>query len=61
MADKLADGRLREILAEHVANKTTGDAICRQLFADFGIEVTRQTISNWVNRLGLDPVEAASA
>lgn len=61
MADRLADGQLEATLRGYIAEGKSQDAICRQLFADFGIEVTRQTIANWVKTLGIEkpePVEA---
>lgn len=47
MADRLADGKLAEIIARGRAEGLSFDDIARRLYADFGIEVTRQTVANW--------------
>lgn len=47
MADRLAGGRLIEIIATSRADGLSFDDISRRLFAEFGIEVTRQTLANW--------------
>lgn len=47
MADKMAGGRLAEIIANGRAEGLSFDDIARRLYADFGIEVTRQTVANW--------------
>lgn len=48
MADRLAGGRLRQILEDHAAAGLSLQQISLRLFADYGIEVTRQTVSNWL-------------
>lgn len=60
MADRLADGRLAEIIAEQRAAGTSFEAIARQLHADHGIEVSGTTVANWSRALDLEPAEAAS-
>lgn len=57
MADRLADGQLADIIAEGRASGLSYDEIGRRLYADFGIEVTRQTLANWDSP---EPTEAAS-
>lgn len=47
MADRLADGKLAEIITTYRLEGLSFDDIARRLFADHGIEVTRQTIANW--------------
>lgn len=47
MADRLAGGKLALIIAAYKAEGLSLDAIARRLYADFGIEVTRQTVANW--------------
>jgi intein-encoded DNA endonuclease-like protein len=58
MADRLAGGELARLLRELRASDASYEAIARQLYSDYGIEVTRQTVANWVNELDID--EAAS-
>jgi hypothetical protein len=53
MADRLTDGRLAEIVARERDSGRSFDAIVRHLYADFGIEVTRQTLSDWAGQLGI--------
>ena len=61
MADRLAGGRLAGILAERRADGQSFDQIARELYAEHGIEVTRQTVANWIDALALvEPTEAAS-
>lgn len=57
MADRLAGGKLAERLLELEDAGNSYDHIGRVLFADYGIEVTRQTVGNWVARVR----EASSA
>lgn len=59
MADRLAGGRLAEIIAERRAEGKSFDHITRELFAEHGIEVTRQTLANWADALD-EPDKAAS-
>jgi intein-encoded DNA endonuclease-like protein len=53
MADRLAGGQLEEALLSMRSAGLSYDEISRRLFADHGIEVTRQTIANWLT--SLDP------
>ncbi len=51
MADKLAGGNLARLIRD---GRDAGDslaAIARRLFADHGIEVTDQTVNNWLTVL----------
>lgn len=52
MADRLADGKLGDILTAGRMDGLSYDDIARRLFADHGIEVTRQTIANWCDMTG---------
>ena len=52
MADKLANGKLGEILTAGRMGGQSYDDIARRLYADHGIEVTRQTIANWCEMTG---------
>jgi hypothetical protein len=54
MADRLTNGRLVEIVAGERQRGQSYDAIVRRLYADYGIEVTRQTLSDWASGLGID-------
>lgn len=58
MADRLAGGRLTEILSERRAQNQSLEQIVRELYAEYGIEVTRQTLASWVSQI--DTSEAAS-
>ena len=55
MANRLVDGSLEAILTERRrVRKQSLDQIARELYAEHGIEVTRQTVAKWVEALGLD-------
>lgn len=58
MADTLAGGNLEKRIAELRAEDASPEAIARQLYADFGVDVTRQTIYNWLSKL--DETEPAA-
>lgn len=48
MADKLANGSLADIIvARRIHGKEPLERIARDLYADYGIEVTRQTLAKW--------------
>ena len=55
MADRLTGGRLDAIIAEGRAAGRSYEDIARRLYADHGVEVTRQTLANWA-----EPAKAAS-
>lgn len=47
MADRMAGGRLAEVIDEmHVEGRSYED-IARRLYADYGIEISRQTVARW--------------
>lgn len=48
MADRLTDGKLAELLRVYRGAGDSFQTIARRLFADHGIEVTDQTINNWL-------------
>ena len=48
MADRLADGNLANILREARANGDSLNTISRQLFADYGVTISVQTVANWL-------------
>jgi len=60
MADRLAGGSLVDRLREMRAEDLSYDEIGRRLFAAYGIEVTRQTLSNWCEQLGITEAVQAS-
>lgn len=60
MADRLAGGNLASDLLNHRASGLSLDATARQLYADHGIEVTRQTVANWLEIAEHEIAEAAS-
>lgn len=47
MADRLCDGNLAKIILDYRRAGKSYEQISRQLYADFGIEVTRQTCAAW--------------
>lgn len=47
MADRLADGDLVAILQKMKAAGDSNGTIAKRLYADHGIDVTAQTVSNW--------------
>ena len=53
MANRLADGNLPRLLAEHRAEGTSWDDITRQLHTTYGIEVTAETLRRWAEQLGI--------
>lgn len=59
MADRLAKGRLAEILAEFKANGASYSYVVRELYARHGIEVTAPTVGVWYSRLD-EPSEASA-
>lgn len=62
MADRLAGGDLPAILTERrVERKQSFNQIARALFAEFGIEVTGQTVSNWCDILEIEKPALADA
>ena len=48
MADRLAGGNLAETIMAMRSEGLSLDGIARRLYAAHGIEVTRQTVANWV-------------
>lgn len=60
MADRLAGGQLAQRITDLRSRGLGHEQISRQLFADHGIEVTRQTIATWTATLDQpDPAEVA--
>lgn len=51
MADRLAEGNLERRISQLRAEGLTPERISKTLFAEYGIEVTRQTLSTWFARL----------
>ena len=58
MADRMAGGQLAAIIAELRTEGRSYEDVTRRLFADFGIEVTRQTVARWGALLGVDKASA---
>lgn len=48
MADRLAGGNLAETLRKLAGEGLNNGAISRQLFADYGIEVSIPTVGAWL-------------
>lgn len=59
MADRLTGGRLADIIAALRAEDRSYEEITRRLFAEHGVEVTRQTVARWGALLGVDKAPAA--
>lgn len=59
MADRLTEGQLTAILTAHRTNGRSYEEISRRLWAEHGIEVTRQTVARWGKLLGLDEKQSA--
>jgi hypothetical protein len=53
MADHLAGGRLLEVLTEKAEAGLPWEVVSKQLFVDFHIDVTGQTLRRWAVILGL--------
>ena len=56
MADKLADGQLAERLTTLRADGLSLDRIAARLVEEFGVQVTKQTVANWLAALGVEAV-----
>lgn len=54
MADRLAGGRLAATLRRLRSDGLSYEAIGRRLYAEHGIEASRQTVARWGAELGLD-------
>lgn len=54
MCDRLAGGQLADTIATLRSQGLSWEAVNARLFADFGIEVTHQTIRIWGRELGTD-------
>lgn len=50
----MAGGHLAEVIATGRAEGRSYEEITRRLFADHGIEVSRQTVARWGALLGVD-------
>ena len=59
MADHLAEGRLLDVLREKAAAGVPWEVVSRQLYADFRIDVTGQTLRRWADQLGIGAVPVA--
>jgi phytoene/squalene synthetase len=58
MADRVLNGRLRQVLAELYLVTRSWEEVSRRLYADHGIRVTGQTLRRWNGELGIsDAVE----
>lgn len=47
MADRIAGGALEAIVGGLRASGESFDTIAKKLYADYGIDVTSQTVANW--------------
>lgn len=53
MANRLADGKLPDLLAERRTAGQSWDDISRQLYGELGIEVSAETLRKWADLLGI--------
>ncbi len=60
MADRMAGGKLADIIGALRADGRSYEDVTRRLFADHGIEVTRQTVARWGALLGVDTDKATA-
>jgi len=60
MADRLAGGDLDSTLRQMKANGDSFNTIAKRLYADYGVDVTGQTVANWLKALAKQPTKAAS-
>lgn len=60
MADRMASGRLVEIILTDQRAGYSAEEVARRLYADYGIELSGQTIRQWLAK-GLDPDPEAVA
>lgn len=61
MADRLAGENLAAILREkRTERKQSFARIARDLYRDYGVEASIQTVKNWCDLLGIDKEQAAS-
>lgn len=51
MADRMAGGNLAALILADKAAHFSAEEIARRLYADFGIEVTGQTLRRWLREL----------
>lgn len=61
MADRMAGGRLLEIIRASLADGSSLEHIAQQLYADFGITVSGKTLRRWIDRFGGDEAQVAEA
>ncbi len=54
MANRLADGKLPELLAERRSAGQSWDDISRALYSEIGIEVSSETLRRWSDLLTAD-------
>lgn len=51
MADRLTDGALATILRQMRAEGESFGTIAKRLYAEHGVDVTAQTVVNWIGAL----------
>lgn len=54
MADRLAGGHLRQVMADLRATGRSFAFVARELYANHGVEVTGETVRSWCNDLGIE-------
>lgn len=65
MANRLAGGRLPDLLRDYRADGLSWDDISRRMYGDFGIEAAAETLRQWAEQLNIpapptEPKAAAS-
>ncbi|HEV2071054.1 MAG TPA: hypothetical protein VGR26_14790 [Acidimicrobiales bacterium] len=56
MADRLLNGRLREVLGELYLDTRSWEEVSRRLYAEHGVRVTGQTLRRWNAELQISDV-----
>ncbi|HWI02637.1 MAG TPA: hypothetical protein VNT52_02255 [Acidimicrobiales bacterium] len=54
MADKLADGRLVEMMTTLYGETGSWEEVSRRLYAAHGITLSGQTLRRWADQLGIE-------
>lgn len=61
MADRLAGGNLAKTIRTLDQRDLSPEQIARELYANHGVDVTRQTITNWLKALDAKAPEGDAA
>lgn len=61
MADRVLDGRLRQVLTDLYGETRSWEEVSRRLYAEHNVRVTGQTLRRWNAELGIDKGETPTA